>query len=51
LAFPGGVLVIPVGEEVQTMLRIKRLSLNEYEEEVLGGFRFVPFLQGLEKKS
>jgi protein-L-isoaspartate(D-aspartate) O-methyltransferase len=46
----GGILVIPVGEEVQYMYRITRLSDTEYKEEMLDAFRFVPFLEGLQKK-
>ncbi len=45
----GGILVIPVGEEVQTMLKITRTGKNEYEQEVKGEFRFVPFLKGLNR--
>jgi protein-L-isoaspartate(D-aspartate) O-methyltransferase len=44
----GGVMVIPVGEESQIMLRIRRISEHLYEEEPMGDFRFVPFLDGLE---
>ncbi len=44
-----GLLVIPVGKPHQKMLRIRRLSETEYEEEDLGNFRFVPFLRGLEE--
>jgi protein-L-isoaspartate(D-aspartate) O-methyltransferase len=46
----GGVLVIPVGEEVQYMYRITRLSAGEYREDMLEAFRFVPFLEGLQRK-
>lgn len=46
----GGLLVIPVGEEVQYMYRITRLSADEYKEETLDAFRFVPFLEGVQKK-
>lgn len=46
----GGILVIPVGEEVQYMYRIERLSEMEYKEEMLDAFRFVPFLEGVQKK-
>lgn len=46
----GGILVIPVGEEVQYMYRITRLSVEEYKEEMLDAFRFVPFLEGVAKK-
>ena len=45
----GGILVIPVGGEIQKMLRIKRLSETEFQEEALDSFRFVPFLEGLKK--
>lgn len=44
----GGILVIPVGDEVQTMYKITRLGENEYREEHKGSFRFVPFLGGIE---
>lgn len=47
---PGGILVIPVGEAVQYMYKIVRLSATEYQEEILDAFRFVPFLEGVEKK-
>ncbi len=42
----GGRLVIPVGEGggVQNLLKIVRKSANGYEEENLGGVRFVPLL-------
>lgn len=46
----GGVLVIPVGEDVQYMYRITRLSETEFKEEMLDAFRFVPFLEGVERK-
>lgn len=46
----GGILVIPVGEEVQYMYRIERISETEFKEEVLDAFRFVPFLEGVKKK-
>lgn len=46
----GGILVIPVGDPVQRMHRITRLSEKDYQDEVLGTFRFVPFLKGLEKE-
>jgi protein-L-isoaspartate(D-aspartate) O-methyltransferase len=44
----GGILVIPVGEALQHMLRITRLSDTDYRVEDLGDFRFVPFLVGVE---
>lgn len=40
----GGRLVIPVGEEEQVMVRIKRSSDKEFEKEEFGSFRFVPLL-------
>lgn len=46
----GGILVIPVGESVQKMLKIKRISASEYKEERFHDFRFVPFLEGVERK-
>lgn len=46
----GGYLVIPVGgREIQKMLRVTRLSEEEYEEEVFGNFSFVPLLGGVNK--
>lgn len=42
----GGILVIPVGELVQKMTRITRISAKEFKEETLDDFRFVPFLKG-----
>jgi len=47
----GGVLVIPVGNEVQQrMLKITRLNQTDYQEEVLSDFRFVPLLKGKNSK-
>lgn len=46
----GGILVIPVGEEVQYMYKITRLSETEYREEIRDAFRFVPFLEGVQRK-
>lgn len=41
----GGVLIVPVGDqEVQTMTRIRRVSEDEYEEEQLKQFKFVPLI-------
>jgi protein-L-isoaspartate(D-aspartate) O-methyltransferase len=44
----GGILVIPVGVEVQHMLRIRRISATEFVTEDTGDFKFVPFLPGTE---
>lgn len=43
---PGGLMVIPVGDEVQTMKRIIKNSDGTYEEEVYDKFHFVPMLGG-----
>ncbi|TNE50514.1 MAG: protein-L-isoaspartate(D-aspartate) O-methyltransferase [Bacteroidetes bacterium] len=45
----GGILVIPVGEDVQYMYKITRISETEFKEEMLDAFRFVPFLEGVKK--
>lgn len=45
----GGMLVIPVGDEVQSMYRFTRLSATEFQEDILDSFRFVPFLEGLNR--
>lgn len=42
----GGLLVIPVGEDGQHMIRITRISETEWREEDFGRFRFVPLLGG-----
>lgn len=46
----GGFLVIPVGNEIQQMLKVTRLTENEYKEEIFGNFKFVPFLKGTVKE-
>jgi len=42
----GGRLVIPVGSRLRTqrLLRVRRLSAQEFQEEDLGGVRFVPLI-------
>ena len=42
----GGRLVIPVGSEMhrQSLLRIRRVSEHDYQEEDLGGVHFVPLI-------
>lgn len=47
----GGILVIPVGTEVQQMFKIQRVSATEYKETTFETFRFVPFLEGTVKKT
>lgn len=41
----GGSLVIPVGDEIQTMNLFIRTSEKDFEKHELGQFRFVPLLQ------
>jgi len=45
----GGKLVIPVGEDVQTMTLYIRNGENEFEKHELGQFRFVPMLKESQK--
>ncbi len=47
---PGGIMVIPVGEEgVQKMMRIRKETDGSLREELLGDFSFVPMLEGRNK--
>lgn len=46
----GGIFVIPVGDKVQKMYKITRLSETEYQQEELDDFKFVPFLKGINKQ-
>lgn len=41
----GGVMVIPIGNDTQTMYRITKTSENTFEQEAFGDFKFVPMLQ------
>jgi protein-L-isoaspartate(D-aspartate) O-methyltransferase len=41
----GGILVIPVGEDVQVMISIRKISETEIEKKEHGFFRFVPMLE------
>jgi protein-L-isoaspartate(D-aspartate) O-methyltransferase len=41
----GGCLVIPVGSEIQVMMRILKTERESFSEEVHGTFRFVPLLE------
>lgn len=45
----GGVIVIPVGDGVQEMKRITKVSDDEYQQESFGEFKFVPMLQSMVK--
>jgi len=42
---PGGILVIPVGDDVQVMTTIYKVSETEVRKEEHGNFRFVPMLE------
>jgi len=46
----GGILVVPVGVKAQKMFKITRISKEEFEEEILQTFRFVPMLKGIRKE-
>ncbi len=41
----GGIMVIPLGEEVQTMTSILKISDQEFEKHEHGSFQFVPLLK------
>ncbi len=45
----GGVMVIPVGNDVQSMIKIVRLSDEDFEQVNLGACAFVPMLEGVNK--
>lgn len=42
---PGGILVCPVGEDVQTMISLEKISETEIVKKEHGSFRFVPLLE------
>ncbi len=42
---PGGIMIIPVGDESHTMKRIRKIDDEHYEEETFGDFLFVPMLK------
>ncbi len=46
----GGILVIPVGKDVQRMMKITKVSHTELHSEDHGDFRFVPFLKGVNRR-
>lgn len=47
----GGIMVIPLGEgEVQRMIKVVKISPTHYEKKDFGAFKFVPFLQGVNKE-
>ncbi len=41
----GGILVVPVGEDVQTMISLNKISETQIEQKEHGSFRFVPLLE------
>ncbi len=46
----GGIMVAPIGKEVQIMSRITRESEEDFVKETFGKFTFVPMLDGVVKK-
>ncbi|MFM2223889.1 MAG: hypothetical protein RJA07_91 [Bacteroidota bacterium] len=45
----GGYLIIPLGTETSTMMRLKKISETEFVEEQFHEFKFVPMLKGTNK--
>jgi len=43
-----GLMVIPVGENTQKMIRVIKTANNDYKEEIFGNFIFVPMLKETE---
>ena len=41
----GGILVVPVGEDIQTMISLEKINENEIIKSEHGTFRFVPLLE------
>lgn len=41
----GGIMVIPIGTDTQTMYKIHKISEDQIEYETFGDFRFVPMLK------
>ena len=42
----GGRIVIPIGEDNQTMFRFTRIEKSKYKREEFGQFKFVPMVKG-----
>ncbi len=42
----GGRMVIPIGDDVQTMYRFTRIEKNKFKQEEFGEFKFVPLVKG-----
>lgn len=47
---PGGIMVIPVGDESHTMKRLTKVDDDNLQEEVFGDFLFVPMLKDAVRK-
>lgn len=47
----GGILIIPVGEKTQQMLKIIRTGESDFKKTILEDFKFVPFLEGTVKRN
>ncbi len=47
----GGVMIIPVGLELQVMMRITRTHTDQWLDEGFKQFRFVPFVSGTTRRS
>ena len=45
----GGFLIVPLGEETSTMIRLTKLTETDFKEERFAEFRFVPMLEGTKK--
>ena len=43
----GGRMVIPVGEEVQKMKLVIKISESDFETKIFGDFQFVPMLKNI----
>jgi len=43
----GGIMVIPIGKNVQEMIIVRRISQSKFETENHGSFKFVPLLKDL----
>ena len=43
----GGIMVIPIGKNVQEMIIVRRVSQSKFEKENHGSFKFVPLLKDL----
>jgi protein-L-isoaspartate(D-aspartate) O-methyltransferase len=44
----GGIMVIPLGDKVQTMTLLKKTAANKFEKVEYGEFKFVPLLEDKE---